>query len=368
MNMLPRVSFGMIVLNGEPFVRYNLRALYPFAHEIIVVEGAAHASAKIATPEGHSSDTTMDTLMDFRDQEDPEGKLVIVTAEDEGHPNGFWPGEKDEQSQAYARRAGGDYLWQVDVDEFYKPEEMRALLEMLRHDPEITAVSFKHISFWGGFDYVTDGWYLRYLFKLVHRIFKWGPGYRYVTHRPPTVVDPQGRDLRGLNWVDGYEMARQGIILYHYSLLFPKQVVEKCEYYGQAEWANRSQAQRWAQEAFLELRHPYRVHNVYKYPSWLEHFGGDHPAQIQALRADLEAGRLDFELRSVDDIERLLRSPVYRVGRLVLKVVDPPVQAVKLWAWRLANAVRDPAGAAIKLRSRFSEWVDERGRRKQCVL
>lgn len=29
--MNPRVTFGMIVLNGEPFVRYNLRALYRFA-------------------------------------------------------------------------------------------------------------------------------------------------------------------------------------------------------------------------------------------------------------------------------------------------------------------------------------------------
>ena len=50
---------------------------------------------------------------------EPEDELVIVTAEDDGHPNGFWPGEKDEQSRAYAKRATGDYLWQVDIDEFY---------------------------------------------------------------------------------------------------------------------------------------------------------------------------------------------------------------------------------------------------------
>ena len=35
-----QVTFGTIVLNGEPFTRHNLRALYPFAHQIIVVEGA----------------------------------------------------------------------------------------------------------------------------------------------------------------------------------------------------------------------------------------------------------------------------------------------------------------------------------------
>ena len=38
MTEIPRVTFGIIVLNGEPFTRYCLRALYPFAYEIIVVD------------------------------------------------------------------------------------------------------------------------------------------------------------------------------------------------------------------------------------------------------------------------------------------------------------------------------------------
>ena len=49
-----------------------------------------------------------------------KNKITIITAEDEGYPDGFWPGEKLEQSQAYAKRATGNYLWQVDIDEFYK--------------------------------------------------------------------------------------------------------------------------------------------------------------------------------------------------------------------------------------------------------
>ena len=93
---LPKVTFGIIVLNGEPFTRYCLRSLYPFAHEIIVVEGAAPAAAKVATPDGHSTDGTLETLYRFKAEEDPEDKVVIITRE------GFWR-EKDEQSQAYAR-------------------------------------------------------------------------------------------------------------------------------------------------------------------------------------------------------------------------------------------------------------------------
>ena len=68
---LPRVTFGVIVLNGEPFTRYCLRSLYPFAHEIIVVEGAAPGAASIATADGHSSDGTLAALRRFKSEEDP---------------------------------------------------------------------------------------------------------------------------------------------------------------------------------------------------------------------------------------------------------------------------------------------------------
>ncbi len=313
----------MIVLNGQPFVRYNLRALYPFAHEIVVVEGASPSAACIATPDGHSTDDTLEELRDFKAHEDTEKKLVVITAEDEGHSNGFWPGEKNEQSQAYARRATGDYLWQVDVDEFYKPEDMRAVLEMLRDNPQITAVSFKQISFWGGFDYTVDSWYLRRDAEIYRRLFKWGPGYQYITHRPPTVQDAQGCDVQGLKCVSGYYLARQNIFLYHYSLLFPKQVIEKCEYYSNARRPRSRKAQQWAREVFLELRDPYRAHNVYDLPGWLDRFTGNHPFQIEALRADLEAGRTNSAMRSTDDIECLLRSPAYWLGRTGLKLLEP---------------------------------------------
>ena len=59
---LPKITFGIIVLNGEPFTRYCLRALYPFAHEILVVEGAA----PVATPDGRSTGGTLETLYRFK--------------------------------------------------------------------------------------------------------------------------------------------------------------------------------------------------------------------------------------------------------------------------------------------------------------
>lgn len=344
MSKFPRITFGIIVLNGEPFLCYNLRALYPFAHQIIVVEGAAPAAASIATPDGHSTDSTLETLRDFKAHEDPGNKLIIITAEDEGYPDGFWPGEKHEQSQAYARRTTGDYLWQVDVDEFYREEDMEAVISMLRADPSIDGASFRLASFWGSPDYVVDGWYLRRGAAIVHRLFRWGPGYSYVTHRPPTVTDERGRDLRKLNWVRGNRLTGRGILLYHYYLLIPKQVLEKCAYYGNADWARRPLAKRWAEECFFELQRPFRVHNVYDYPSWIERFEGKHPTQVRAMWNDIRTGRHSVELRRTDDVERLLYSRAYRFKRFIVKYLD--------YGDRVLRRIRRAIGRAIRVSSR----------------
>lgn len=326
MKNLPRVTFGIIVLNGEPFTRYCLRALYPFAHEIIVVEGACMDAAALATLDGHSTDGTVETLHAFKAEEDPEGKVQFVVRD------GFWS-EKDEQSQAYAARATGEYLWQVDIDEFYKPEDMRAILEMLHDDTQITAVSFKQITFWGGFDYTVDSWYLRRGAEIYHRLFQWGQGYQYVTHRPPTVCDPHGCDLRSFRWINGHELARRGILVYHYSLLFPKQVVEKCTYYDQATWVGLKGYRMWAEQNFIRLENPFRVHNVYEYPGWLERFRGQHPPQIEMMRQDIREGRLEIEMHNAKDVEKLLCSPKYRVGRIGLKLLDHLDRwRIRLWS------------------------------------
>lgn len=324
MPRIPRISFGLIVLNGEPFTTYCLRSIYPFAHEIIVVEGAVRAAAAVATQGGHSTDGTLESLHRFKEREDPNHKLTIVTRE------GYW-NEKDEMSQAYAQRATGDYLWQVDVDEFYRPKDMQSVLEMLTADPTIAAVSFKQLQFWGGFDYVVDGWFLKTGPEQVHRIFRWGPGYTYAIHRPPTVRDADGFDVRRGTCVMGYTLARRKIYLYHYSLVFPSQTIEKSRYYGEAQWAARVKSFEWAQEVFLDLKRPFRAHNVYQYPGWLERFQGSHPRQIEALRADLREGRVRIATRPTEDIERLLASRRYALGRSVLKLSTPLAWFIRLW-------------------------------------
>jgi hypothetical protein len=346
----PRVTFGMIVLNGMPFLPYNLRSLYPFAHEIVVVEGAAPGAREIATPDGHSRDGTLAELRRFAREDDPLGKVVIVTAEDEGHPNGFWPGEKDEQSRAYAKRAGGDYLWQVDVDEFYLPADMRAVIDRLTADPAITAVTFPTVTIWGALWCATDGWHLRRGAGMYHRLFKWGPGYSYTAHRPPTVLDDHGRDVRSLRWLDGRAVAAMGIVMRHYSLLLPSQVREKVEYY--ANWGlygdRLSRVRAWRADSYETLRKPYHVHNVYQYPSWLERYAGSHPPEIERMVATVWRAA-PGELRPMDDAQKLLRSPVYLFGRALLKAAEPFDRRVRRWRWTVGPLVRR---AVARLRER----------------
>lgn len=321
MTNLPKISFGIIVLNNEPFTRYLLRQLYPFAHQIIVVEGATSFASHACTEDGHSRDGTVDVLRAFQKDEDPDGKLLVVTAEDEGHPDGFWPGEKDEMSRAYAKRAAGDWLWQVDGDEFYRNEDMERICRLLEDDAELMALSFPAITFWGSPQYWIDGPYTRGTMAggQWHRLFRWKPGYVYATHRLPTVVDENDRNLREVKWLNRYDTDKLGITMFHYSFLFPHQVSQKVQYYAKYKANERESDAARAQRSWSELTDPFHVHNVTEYPSWLEKYSGAHPEQIEIMWDDIQSGRLKIETRDMVDVKKLMHDPGFRLVRAILR-------------------------------------------------
>jgi hypothetical protein len=333
----PRVTFGIIVLNGEPFTRYCLRSLYPFAHQIVVVEGGHEGARAACTSDGHSLDDTLAVLRRFKEEEDPLEKIEIVTRD------GFWP-QKDElgrdrthQSRAYAARATGDYLWQVDIDEFYRPQDMHFVLSMLSADPQIAAVSFNVRPFWGGLDYQIDGWKWRRGDQTFHRLFKWRDGYRYQTHEPPTVLDERGQDLRQLKWVSGKAMARQGVHLYHYCHVFPSQVMQKTRVYNLEKPEECADILDWAENSYFRLGHPFHVERHYWAPSWLKRYHGDHPPEAMRMMSDVRAGLVSEELRRTDDVDRLVGSRWYGLAcsfYAVLDVLD------RCYAWGRLQAVR----------------------------
>jgi len=221
-NAFPRISFGIIVLNGEPFTRYCIEALYPHAHQIIVAEGAIEGSKAFTREDRHSTDGTYETLRDLKENHDPEDKLIIVH-----HPDGYWE-DRDDQSRAYAREATGDYLWQVDIDEFYLPGDIAKVRRILRDDPSITGGSFRWLMCWGSEAYRVDGTFFRRGDGDVNRLMKWGEGYEYGNHYVgPRSTAPDGTPMTEVNWKPAPWWLAHGIWMFHPSLVFPSQVLQK---------------------------------------------------------------------------------------------------------------------------------------------
>jgi hypothetical protein len=310
---MTRITFGILALNSQPFLEYNLEAIYPFAHEIIVVEGAVRAAASLASGDGHSMDGTLEMLRSFQKERDPERKLRVVIAKDQGYSDGFWP-EKTEMSAAYAKFATGDWLWQVDSDEFYLEEDMAVVVNLLKHDPTIDTISFPYIEFFGGFDSTITGVWHLYEYPLVHRVFRWADGHRYVSHRPPTVVDETGRDLRTKNWLSRPMNGDRPIRMYHYSYVLPKQANQKVGYYSNVDWTEAFRRNKeWFENSFLGLKNPlFLGEKGWPNLQWLERFAGQHPQAIYQLQEDLRTGKIKETLRGAEDIRQLLNRPGYR--------------------------------------------------------
>lgn len=317
---MAKITFGILALNAQPLLEYNLRALYPFAHEIVVVEGATRPAARLAGADGHSSDETLKMLELFKKESDPENKLHIVFAADDGHADGLWP-EKDEMSQAFAKRANGDWLWQIDSDEFYRGEDVEKIIQLLDGQPELSGISFPFFEFWGGFDYFTTGtWYL-YEFTEVRRLFRWRRGYSYSSHRPPTVLNERGHHLDLSKWITGKQMRTQNIFMYHYSYVFPKQAQQKVGYYSNVDWTDMFRDNPgWLDESYMHLKHPMFLGDRGPELQWLERFNGEHPEAIDQLRDDLASGKASESMRSTLDVERLLASPIYYFERIFARI------------------------------------------------
>ena len=212
-----KISFGMIVFNGDYVLKENLESLYPFAHEIVITEGPVkHYIDRGFTT---STDNTVSIIKSFPD---PENKIKLV--------QGQWP-EKDEMCNAYAKYLTGDYVWHVDSDEIYKPEEMERIIKYLTDNQNnCYSMAFKFRSFYGGFERYISGFEENFETVRIQKII---PGKStWLTHRPPTMIWPlTGKKCRDMGHIDHNTTDLWGIRIYHYSHVFPKQVKAKLDYY-----------------------------------------------------------------------------------------------------------------------------------------
>lgn len=296
-----KISFGMIVVNGEPFIRYNLENLYPHAHEILVVEGAVEKFRHAATKDGHSIDNTVRIIREFPD---PERKIKLIQRD------GFWP-EKDDMSNAYMACCTSDYIWQVDVDEFYKTEDIEKVRSFLTDHPDVTRIDLQTVNFWKGFKAVMQGASYCFGADQFRRVFRFRPGYRFLTHRPPTVIDAAGRVCGDTKVVSAEEMVQRfQIFVYHYSYVFTHGVETKADYYSRMGWGQgHEDGLAWAKGAWSQFSDPLRVHLIDFPPSWIVPFQGTHPDVIVRLMESLDFRENDF-------LEEFLRHEWERYARI----------------------------------------------------
>lgn len=212
-----KIAFGMIVFNGDYVLQECLESVYPYATQILISEGPVRywQDAGYTT----STDKTNAILDNFPD---PDNKITVVHGQFE---------EKDEECRAYMpyMRDDIDYIWNLDSDEIYKPEDIQKIIKLLEEE-QYTSVGVRSCSFYGGFDHYIGGFELKRDNFL--RIFKVYPGATWKTHRPPTIIAPEGVQTLPAKHLDSDTLWEQhGVQMYHYSYVFPRQVREKIAYY-----------------------------------------------------------------------------------------------------------------------------------------
>ena len=212
---------------------------------------------------------------------------------------------------------------------FIKPHDMRRICEYLADNPDTNCLTCNFFHFWGGFDYNVDGGlFMSQRFGepwgAVRRVFKWGEGFRYGKHRPPTVFNGAGTDITLANKYNISKLPNfSPVYMYHYSNVFPDQVIAKGKYY--ASFIPDAQDQQEKFEGFMEPLDETRAIKVFDFFGryhWITRFGSSHPAAIQELIRDLRNGKFHLSLRQTDDIERVLRSPTYNNKIKMLRRIE----------------------------------------------
>tara|TARA_E500000318_G_scaffold82135_1_gene77452 strand:- start:3054 stop:3980 length:927 start_codon:yes stop_codon:yes gene_type:complete len=276
-----KVAFGMIVLNGDYVLEECLNSVYDYASQILIAEGPVkYWQNKGLTT---STDNTNYILDNFPD---PKNKIKIIHSQYD---------EKDSQCNAYMEHLNSDidYVWNLDCDEIYKQNDLEKIDKLL-FDEKYTSVGVQSKSFFGGFDHYLTGFEQNTDNFL--RIFKSYPNCKWSTHRPPTIKPPAGTTTLPAKHLDSKTLFdNDGVEMYHYSYVFPKQVYKKMEYY----WNIGGSGNR-IPNYFFEVFYPWVIGNdterakievqyagVHEYlpagrgPCYSNKFDGNHPIYIE---------------------------------------------------------------------------------------
>lgn len=193
------LTFGVIVKNGMPFVKYSLGCVYDLNCEIIIVDGG-------------STDGTIEYIEGL---EDIDNKITLI--------KGVWA-DKVEQCNEYMKRAKGEWVWQLDSDEIYNKSDLLNTVSFLTTVTNEDVLCIPILNFWHNLNTCVVGGLWS---EAPVRIFRHKVGDLYISHRPPTVQRDNGKVVKSM----GYTLYTATI--YHYSHIGIERVRAKAEYYAE---------------------------------------------------------------------------------------------------------------------------------------
>lgn len=281
-----RVSFVLIAFNSDYVLEPCLRSVLPFGN-VYCAEGPVTFWYENGFT--RSTDTTNDIL----------GRYNIQTI------HGMAWKEKDEMANAALSLVPSDtdFVFCLDADEVWNPETLRGIFRILEYN-QTDSMSFKAISFYGGFDRYMTGFEENFE---VHRVQRFYPGARFATHRPPTILAQDGKPWRFHRHRMGLDMMR----FYHYSYVFPSQMEAKARYYASMggnipdyhdqvymPWVMGDDAEKARIEALFDGVHNWLPER--RGPCYTKRFEGQHPPEILRVLPELRR-RFEFELGATNE-------------------------------------------------------------------
>jgi len=124
LNMRPRLVQCIQAHNEEALIQYTMGSIYKEVDKILVIEGATIARPN-RTDDGHSTDNTVEKIREFIAERDPDNKVQLIQQD-----RPFV--DLEELKNTFLRFVDeGDWLIINDVDEFYRPEDIRRIREFI---------------------------------------------------------------------------------------------------------------------------------------------------------------------------------------------------------------------------------------------
>ena len=235
----------MNVLNGEPFIKYQLKSIYKFAHEIIIVEGA-YKKFRHAAKKFRSKDKTVKIIKNFYD---PKNKIKLIVK------NEYYE-DRMEMCNEFMKFISGDVIWQIDVDEFYDDKTHKIVNELFSKDKQLDQISFKFYNYYKTLEWIING-YNESLIDVI-RINRAVKGMRWINQRPPTLA-LKNKIISPRKKINGNEMKNDGHLMHNLTMLFDEQVKNKFIYYSKKSRAVFSGHDRWYYDSWKNYEEKFSV-------------------------------------------------------------------------------------------------------------